>query len=144
MNEVVAVGGRMGPPRERWLSPPCKVTPGRSPGRGRGLFAVQPIAAGELIELACTAEISAEQCLALDRMPPLGDHYFAHPEDERRGLMLFGLVSLANHAEPANAAVRFAHSSALGWLSELIALVAIPAGDEVTHRYWCPPWFDVR
>lgn len=138
------VRGRIGPPREAWQFIRDKAAPGLSPGRGRGLFAAEPIAAGELIELACTAELSAEQCLVLDHMLPLGDHYFAHPEDERRGLMLFGLVSLANHAEQGNAAVRFARSSKLGWLAELIALVDIPAGAEITHCYWCPPWFEVK
>jgi SET domain-containing protein len=122
----------------------CKVEPRAVPGKGRGLFAVAPIAAGEVLDRACTVPISAEQCLALDRMLPLGDFYFAHPEDARRGLMVLGLASLCNHADQPNADVTYRHDDGLGWIAELVALSDIAAGAEITYRYRCQLWFPAR
>lgn len=119
-------------------------SPGASPGRGRGLFAFQAIPAGALIERACTIPIAAEQCSVLDGLQPLGDFYFQHPEDDAAGLLVLGLASLCNHADPANAEVLFVPGGGLGWLADLIALRAIREGEEITYRYRCPLWFPER
>ncbi len=76
-----------------------KAVPGVSPRRGRGLFAAERIARGEIIERACTVYIDAQQALALDRMLPLGDFYFQHPLAKEEGLMVLGFASLCNHAD---------------------------------------------
>lgn len=115
--------------------------PGVSEGRGRGLFAVRAIRAGTLIHRACTIEIPAAQCPVLDRMQPLGDFYFQHPEDPEAGLMALGLMSLCNHADRPNADIVFVHEPGLGWLAELVALEPIRPGAEITYRYKCPLWF---
>ena len=125
----------------RWPARLVKASPGVATGAGRGLFAAQAIGKGEVIDRACTAEIDAEQCLALDKMHPVGDFYFEHPQDKKLGLMVFGLPSLCNHRDAPNADVRFLWEDGLGWVSELYALCDIPAGSEITYRYKTV-WFE--
>lgn len=141
--DATARPGAAGAKPPGWGVRTVKIEPRLSPGRGRGVFAVAPIEAGELIERVCAAEIPPEQCTALDRMQPIGDYYFQHPENPDAGLMLFGLVSLSNHSDDPNAEVRRVFTPDLGWTAELVALKPIPEGAEVTHKYRCPPWFEV-
>ena len=126
-----------------WREGPLKVAPAGSPGRGRGLFATDPIAADELIDRACSIPLASEQCDRLEEILPLGDFYFRHPEDPEQGLVLLGLVSLVNHSETPNADVCFAWREDLGWVADLVALRALAAGEEVTYRYRCGPWFEL-
>jgi SET domain-containing protein len=121
-----------------------KVVPGMSPGRGRGLFAAESIAAGEIIERACTVYIDAQQALALDRMLPLGDFYFQHPLAKEEGLMVLGFASLCNHADDPNADIRFEEGGDCGWIAVLHALRDIAAREEITYRYRCPLWFPAK
>lgn len=124
-----------------WTSRPGLAAPGASAKGGRGLFAIAPIDAGELIERACTVEIGADQTRSLDQMQPLGDFYFANPKNEKAGLMAFGLMSLCNHADDPNADVRWVEAENIGWLADLVALRVINPGEEITYRYKCPLWF---
>jgi SET domain-containing protein len=124
-----------------WGERCVKAVHGLSPGRGRGLFAAERIAAGEIIERACTVYIDAGQAVALDRMLPLGDFYFRHPLAKEDGLMVLGLASLCNHAEAPNADVRFDDGGAVGWIAVLYALSEIAQGQEITYRYRCALWF---
>jgi hypothetical protein len=119
------------------------IAPGVSPGRGRGLFATGPIPAGELIERCCSIPLTSPQCDALEGILPLGDYYFRHPVDPEQGLLLLGLMSLANHSDEPNARIGFTHAEGVGWIAELTATRAIAAGEEITHRYRCAPWFEV-
>ena len=129
--------------RALWSVRTVKASPGVAPGAGRGLFAVELIVRGEIIDRACTTEIDAEQCLVLDKMHPVGDFYFEHPRGKELGLMVFGLASLCNHRDEANADVRFVWDEGLGWIAELFALADIRAGAEITYRYKMI-WFDRR
>lgn len=131
---------RLGAPS--WGVRVVKASPGVSPGAGRGLFAVADIAAGEVIDRACSVEINAVQCAVLDDMRPIGDFYFEHPEDKARGLSVLGLPSLCNHRDNPNANVRFAQEDGLGWVAELYSLRDIPEGAEITYRYKCEIWFE--
>lgn len=117
--------------------------PGESAGRGRGLFAIAPIASGEAVDRCCTIPLTSEQCDQLENILPLGDYYFRHPENPDEGLLLLGLASLANHAEQPNARILFTRDAAIGWIAELVALRPISPGEEITHRYRCTPWFDL-
>jgi len=119
----------------------AKAVPGQGQ-RGRGLFARAPIAKGEVIARACSVPIDAEQCLKLDKMQPLGDFYFAHPQDEKLGLMVLGQPSLCNHADRANADVTWHKDEEVGWIATLVALTDIAPGEEITYRYRCAIWFD--
>jgi SET domain-containing protein len=118
-----------------------KIAPDMSPGRGRGLFAREAIAQGEVIERACSVYIDAVQAVALDKMLPLGDFYFQHPLSKEEGLMVLGLASLCNHSGDPSADVRFEDGGPIGWIAVLYALRDIGAGEEITYRYKCPLWF---
>lgn len=119
-----------------------RIRPMASQGKGRGVFAVAPIAEGEIVEASCTIELGIDDCLTV-RPTPVEDYYFCHPEDERRGLVVLGLASLCNHAEKPNVDTTFVHDTDLGWITVLTANRAIAADEEITRRYACPPWFDV-
>ena len=113
------------------------------PVKGRGIFAREPIAAGALVEAAPVIIVPAEQCPLLDRTI-LHDYYFhwdGDPDGEGRGAVALGLVALCNHSRRPNARVRrnFAQDTL-----DLVALLPIAAGDEVTIDYNCPLWFDPK
>jgi SET domain-containing protein len=113
------------------------------PLKGRGVFAGAPIAAGTLIEAAPVIIVPATQCKLLDRTI-LHDYYFrweGDPEDDASGAVALGLVSLCNHSRRPRARVR--RNLAQGTL-DLVALVPIAAGDEVTIDYNCPLWFTAQ
>jgi SET domain-containing protein len=110
------------------------------PAKGRGVFAAAPIAAGSLIEAAPVIIVPAKDCPLLDRTI-LHDYYFHWDGDgdgEESGAVALGLVALCNHSRRPRARVR--RNLAHGTL-DLVALVTIPAGDEVTIDYNCPLWF---
>lgn len=125
-----------------WRRRPSLAAPGASKLGGRGLIALAAIEAGTLIEMACTVEIPEEQTKPLDAMRPLGDFYFAHPENPKAGLMAYGVMSFCNHADDANADMRWLKHRTLGWLGQLVAVRAIAEGEEITYRYKCPLWFE--
>ena len=113
------------------------------PAKGRGIFAREPIAPGTLIEAAPVIVVPAAQCPLLDRTI-LHDYYFhwdGDPDGEGRGAVALGLVALCNHSRRPNARVRrnFAQDTL-----DLVALLPIAAGDEVTIDYNCPLWFDPK
>jgi len=112
--------------------------------KGRGVFALAPIAAGTLIEAAPVIIVPEKDCPLLDRTI-LHDYYFRWDGDpdsgaggEGRGAVALGLVALCNHSRRPRARVR--RNFAQGTL-DLVALVTIAAGDEVTIDYNCPLWF---
>jgi SET domain-containing protein len=111
------------------------------PAKGRGIFARQPIIPGTLIEAAPVIIVPAAQCPLLDRTI-LHDYYFhwdGDPDGEGRGAVALGLVALCNHSRRPSARARrnFAQDTL-----DLVALVPIAAGDEVTIDYNCPLWFE--
>ena len=111
------------------------------PAKGRGIFARQPIVPGTLIEAAPVIIVPAAQCPLLDRTI-LHDYYFhwdGDPDGEGRGAVALGLVALCNHSRRPSARVR--RNLAQDTL-DLVALVPIAAGDEVTIDYNCRLWFE--
>ena len=119
-----------------------KVAPGPAGAKGRGLFATAPIARGETIDENCTLDLDEAQCTTLEPTP-VNDHYFAHPADDTRGLLVLGYASLCNHADDPNADTRFRLDERVGWIVVLTARRDIAVGEEITRRYACPPWFEV-
>ena len=113
------------------------------PLKGRGIFAAAPIAAGTVIEAAPVIVVPATECPLLDRTI-LHDYYFhwdGDPDGAGRGAIALGLVALCNHSRRPRARVR--RNFAQGTL-DLVALLTIAAGDEVTIDYNCPLWFDAQ
>ncbi len=110
------------------------------PGKGRGLVAGEAIAPGDVIDRCPTIHLSAADCELMERSA-VGDYYFAHPEDTEAGVVVLGHISLCNHSEMPNAELRWRIEDGVGWVAELFALRAIAAGEEITRRYRCPPWF---
>ncbi len=111
------------------------------PHRGRGVFALAPIAAGTLIEAAPVIIVPPAQCGSLD-LTILHDYYFRWvdaPENGGSGAVALGLVSLCNHARRPTARVRRNHARET---LDLLALRSIAAGDEITIDYNCPLWFE--
>jgi SET domain-containing protein len=112
--------------------------------KGRGVFASAPIAAGTLIEMAPVIIVPARECKLLDQTI-LHDYYFnwegdpdGGPGGAESGAVALGLVALCNHSRRPRARVR--RNLAQGTL-DLVALVPIAAGEEVTIDYNCPLWF---
>lgn len=113
------------------------------PGKGRGVFAARAFEEGEALELAPVSVITAREAALLE-VTLLAHHYFHWDGDEAdeegwRGAIAYGLVSLVNHAEVANAGV---------WpdperqVLVLEALRPIAKGEEVTIHYDVELWFE--
>jgi len=107
--------------------------------KGRGVFAVAPIAAGAVIEMAPVIIVPAAECPLLDRTI-LHDYYF-HWDGDTSGAVPLGLVALCNHSRRPRARVR---RNLAQCTLDLVALVPIAAGEEVTIDYNCPLWFDAQ
>lgn len=125
-----------------WIERPRKAYPSTVPGKGRGLLAGMDIAPGEKIERCCTVPIGPDLWPILNTLSPLGDFYFDHPEGTEDALVVFGLISLANHDEHPNADIVWTCEEGLGWIAELTALTPIARGEEITYRYRCGAWFE--
>jgi hypothetical protein len=117
---------------------------GDSPGKGRGVFALRKIRAGETIEEAPVVIVSESEVAHLDATV-LGDYYFLWGDDEKQAALLLGWCSLCNHSYTPNA--RFTlHPKRL--TIEFVALRDIAEGEEVTTNYNGNPksrepvWFD--
>jgi uncharacterized protein len=110
------------------------------PRKGRGVFARAPIAAGALIEAAPVIIVPAGECAALDKTI-LHDYYFhwdGDPDGEGRGAVALGLVALCNHSRRPRARARRNYARET---LDLVALLPIAAGEEITIDYNCPLWF---
>jgi hypothetical protein len=112
------------------------------PGKGRGVFARHPFAAGSLLLLCPTIELTPADCAEVDRTAALHKHYFTHPEIDGGGLLALGLLTLANHSPDPNADWDYRADAGLGWVIGLTALRDLAAGEEVTIDYNCALWFD--
>jgi SET domain-containing protein len=112
-------------------------------GRGRGVFAREPIAAGTLIEAAPVIVLPAADCPALDRTI-IYDYYFhwdGDPDGEGRGALGLGLVTLCNHSSRPLARVDRNYARLT---LDLVATAKIEPGEEVTIDYGCALWFNPR
>lgn len=111
-------------------------------GKGRGVRAEYALSPGDVVEVAPTVALNGAEAVQMDETA-LGPYYLEHPLDSQAGVVVLGLISLVNHADDPNAAVEWLHDSDTGWYAVLRILTPVAAGEEITHRYQCPPWFDV-
>ncbi len=125
------------------LSDAAPIVIRHDPVKGRGVFAARPIEKGETIEVAPVSVITAAEAEHLE-YTSLGHHYFHWDGDEAdlagwRGAVAFGVVSLVNHSEAANAGVWPDHER---HAMVLEALRPIAMGEEITIHYDVELWFD--
>lgn len=113
------------------------------PAKGRGVFATAAIAAGTLIESAPVIIVPPAQCVLLDRTI-LHDYYFdwdGGTAGAGSGAVALGLVALCNHSRRPRARVR---RNLVHMTLDLVALMALAAGEEITIDYNCPLWFEAQ
>lgn len=128
------------------VRPGRKVRLGVSAGRGRGVFATAPIAAGETIERSPVLVSPAAEWPALEKTM-LYDYVFEWGETEEDSAIALGYAGLFNHSFAPNARYR-RRTEAL--LIEVTALRAIAAGEEITMNYNgepgdpTPVWFEAK
>lgn len=98
---------------------------------GRGVYTAEPIAEGELIELAPVIVMTAEERLMLDKTL-LHDYIFEWSKDLNQCALALGFVSVYNHAYEANCqyGMYFKQQSI-----SIIAVRNIKAGEELFINY---------
>lgn len=106
--------------------------------RGRGVFALRDFQPGDLIEEAPVVVLKDDQYELLNHTA-LKDYYFDWGPDECAIPLGYSLIY--NHAEEPNAVVQRDRATAT---VAFIAARPIAAGEEILHKYQCPPWFEVR
>lgn len=111
-----------------------------APAKGRGLYAATGFEAGEVIDVSACVELSPRDAEIISDTT-IDDYYFSHPADPEAGLLVLGLASFSNHDENANTETLTRRDPDLGWIVELRAVRPIVAGEEITRRYACAPWF---
>jgi SET domain-containing protein len=118
-----------------------KITYRTFPGKGRGVVATKPIAAGELIERSPVIPIAYED----SEKPGLSDYAFAWGEDVpgfepgKECAVGLGYLGLYNHAKPSNVKlIRHYEDNEMS----IEALRDIEAGEELTIDYDIALWFE--
>ncbi|HEY7977511.1 MAG TPA: SET domain-containing protein-lysine N-methyltransferase [Rhizomicrobium sp.] len=113
----------------------------RIPGKGRGIIAKAPIAAGELIERSPVLPIGSAE----SECPGLNDYSFAWGEDVegfepgKECAVGLGYLSLYNHSDTSNVSLtRHYEENEMS----IHALRDIAAGEELTINYDVPLWFE--
>ena len=111
------------------------------PGKGRGLRAMAPFAAGELI--AASPVLILPEAERLKVVETLIRHYYFVWEEAADGTwsaaLALGPVSLCNHTPTPNARFALDHDRRC---IDLFAARTIEAGEEITIDYDCDLWFE--
>jgi len=120
------------------VSQPCPIRVEKIPGKVRGVLATQEISAGTLVEAAPVSTIPPEQLSRL-KDTEIFRYYFVPPSEYLKsnplsGYLVFGLASLCNHSQKANARVEWVKNE-VGLWAHLVAKRDIEAGEEVTLFY---------
>lgn len=102
-----------------------------TPHAGRGVFALEPIASGSLIEECPILELSQDELQVL--MPTmLGNYFFQWGPAREEGALALGYGSLFNHSFSPNATyIRKLHTKTLMFVS----VRDIAVGEEITVNY---------
>ena len=109
----------------------CKVEVKPSLGRGRGVFAIQPISCDEVIESCPIIAFEPKYRAALEATP-LYDYLYGWSDDCREVAIALGYGSLYNHSDEPNAAY---HRNRSQNAIDFIATKFIAAGEEITISY---------
>lgn len=111
------------------------------PGKGRGVVAARAVAEGEPLAADPCLPLTADDCAKLEATS-LHGHYFAHPEIDGEGCLVFGPISLVNHGPEPNCRLEWAEDERTGWTVSLFARRPLAAGEELTIDYACELWFE--
>lgn len=123
----------------KFVSQSCTIEVGKIPGgKARGVLAAQNISIGTLLEVAPVSIIPPEQ-LSILKKTEIFRYYFVQPskylqDNPLNGYLVFGLASLCNHSQEANARVEWVKDE-VGLWSHLVAKKDIKPGEEVTLFY---------
>jgi SET domain-containing protein len=109
----------------------CKIEVKPSLGRGRGVFAIEPISCDELIE-SCPVVPLESQYKAMLQATPLGEYLYGWSDDCREVAIPLGYGSLYNHSGDPNASY---HRNPSQNTIDFIATKFIAAGEEITISY---------
>jgi uncharacterized protein len=109
----------------------CKVEVKPSRGRGRGVFAIQPISCNELIESCPIIPLELQHRAALEATP-LHEYLYGWSDDCRVVALPLGYGSLYNHSDEPNASY---HRNRSRNAIDFIAAKFIAAGEEITISY---------
>jgi SET domain-containing protein len=123
-----------------------KVVVRTAKGKGRGVFASEPIFKGELIEVCPVLPIPKREEKYIN-MTILSAYWYGWGKTYERGCIAFGYGSLYNHSYSPNARYRFYQKQKQ---IRYYALRDIKKGEEITINYNYHPeskkklWFDVK
>lgn len=115
------------------------------PGKGRGVVAAEPIAAGTVFERSPVIEIPREEIIHI-RRTELHNYFFKWGDEREDAAIALGFGSLFNHSYEPNA--NFDNNLADKTI-DFTALRPIAAGEEITINYNGDPgdrsrlWFPV-
>jgi len=109
----------------------CKVEVKPSLGRGRGVFAIQPISRDEVIESCPVIRFEPKNTAVLEATP-LYDYLYGWSDDCREVAIALGYGSLYNHSDQPNASY---HRNRSRNAIDFIATRLIAAGEEITISY---------
>ncbi len=120
------------------FKPGMSVTVKTTAKRGRGVFAVKRISAGDIIETAPALVVPREQIELL--ASTFLCHYMFKSDNNRHLVIGLGISSMLNHSDEANAEFLITFDTIT-----IRALKAISVGSEVTIDYrWRPEeWSEV-
>jgi SET domain-containing protein len=107
-------------------------------GKGRGVFALRDFQPGDIIEEAPVVVLRDDQYELLNHTL-LKDYYFDWGPNDCAIPLGYSLIY--NHSDHPNAETR--RDRATDTIT-FVAVEPIAAGEEILHRYECPPWFEVR
>jgi hypothetical protein len=128
------------------VTPAAKLRLALSPGKGRGVFATAPIAAGEIFERAPVIVSPDTEWAHLEKTV-LFHFSFCWGSNLEHAAIALGYASLYNHSFAPNARYRLQLDD---HLIHFVALRAIAPGEEITVNYNGDPadrepvWFDVK
>jgi SET domain-containing protein len=109
----------------------CKVEVKPSLGRGRGVFAIQPISCDELIESCPIIRFEPQHRAAL-AATPLHKYLYGWSDDGSEVAIPLGYGSLYNHSDEPNASY---HRNRSRNAIDFIATKCIAIGEEITISY---------
>lgn len=108
------------------------------PGKGRGVVAAAPIAAGEIIEIAPVVRLTEDEETALNDTV-LESYVFVWGEEGYPFALVMGIISLINHKKEANTDLDTDYETQT---MRLTAARDIAVGEEITIDYDCEIWFE--